>query len=679
MEGYSVKAILSVTDKGFTSGMSKALSSIEKLSKGTSKSVGTIGKITSSLKSAFSNTSKEANKATNSVSKLGSAFKSTASAIGAMQLASKAIGYISDSIGGAISRYDTLNRFPKVLSQIGFSAEDSKKSLDKLSKGIQGLPTTLNDVAATTQRIAILTGDLDKATKTTLALNDAFLASGSSTEDAQRGLQQYVQMLSRGEVDLESWRSLQETMGVALNDVAKAFGYAGSSAQSDLYDALQSGEITFDEFNDKLIELDGGVNGFAERAKTASDGIATAMTNLKTAVNRGIEGVIRSIDKVLTSNGLPTIQQSIEKIGSAAESAINKVSNFIGLFQNVESPSELMSIIQGIFDQINNTIQTNLPLMITKGTEILKNIAYGIVYALPDIAVSAIETVTQFVSTLSENLDTVFSSAVEIVKTLVDGIEERLPDILEAGVNLIVTIVEGILDNLPDIVDAGMEIIGELIVGIGKSIPDILKAAKDLVIKLGDKFLETDWGSIGSDIISGIASGIRGAADALWRAAKSALGSFKDKVLGFFGISGSGSGKSGGSARTASARIATARTFSIPYSANTNYQPALASVPGYQSVNSGFPEISSLSTIADNMTNRTFSFDMSTDLNYIALSVIDERDKKIGGERGNGNKIYLIENTIELNGREIARSSAKYMEGELKKIDKQNNRKNGIR
>ena len=123
-----------------------------------------------------------------------------------------------------------------------------------------------------------MTGDLKKATKTTLALNDAFLASGASTEDASRGLTQYIQMLSKGTVDLQSWRSLQETMGVALNDVAKAFGFAGASAQNDLYKALQDGSITFDQFNDKLIELDGGVNGFASRAKTASDGIATAMT-----------------------------------------------------------------------------------------------------------------------------------------------------------------------------------------------------------------------------------------------------------------------------------------------------------------------------------------------------------------------------------------------------------------
>jgi len=37
-------------------------------------------------------------------------------------------------------------------------------------------------------------------------------------------------------------------------------------------------------------------------------------------------------------------------------------------------------------------------------------------------------------------------------------------------------------------------------------------------------------------IIEGIASGIGSAAGALWKAAKSVLGGFKDKVLGFFGI-----------------------------------------------------------------------------------------------------------------------------------------------
>ena len=49
-------------------------------------------------------------------------------------------------------------------------------------------------------------------------------------------------------------------------------------------------------------------------------------------------------------------------------------------------------------------------------------------------------------------------------------------------------------------------------------------------------FGNTDWGSIGRNIISGIANGLASAGGALWDAVKGVLGSFKDNVLAFFGI-----------------------------------------------------------------------------------------------------------------------------------------------
>src|SRR5690625_4687912 len=175
-------------------------------------------------------------------------------ALGLVGLAYKGIDMVKNSLDGAIDRYDTLNNFPRVMQQMGFDAEASQGAIDKLSDGIQGLPTRLDEVASTAQNIAIMTGDLEGAVDTTLALNNAFLASGASTADAQRGLQQYTQMLAKGEVDLQSWRTLQETMPYALRKTAEAFGFTGQSATNDFYDALKSGDITMAEFNDKLID-----------------------------------------------------------------------------------------------------------------------------------------------------------------------------------------------------------------------------------------------------------------------------------------------------------------------------------------------------------------------------------------------------------------------------------------
>lgn len=279
---------------------------------------------------AFDNASKSVDSVNDSSKKASVSIGSMVKAIAGVAAAVGVFRTLRNAVDGAITRYDTLNTFPLVLEQMGFSASDSEKAINKLSDGIQGLPTTLDDVAGTAQRLATMTGNLDNATDTTLALNNAFILSGSSVSDVQRGLQQYTQMLSKGEVDLQSWRTLQETMGVALNDVAEAFGYAGESAQNDLYDALKEGHVTFDEFNSKLIELSEETGGFADRALTASGGIRTAFANMNTSIVRGVTNIITAIDDALSKTRLKSIQNIIETIGASSFRTLDMIANAIG-------------------------------------------------------------------------------------------------------------------------------------------------------------------------------------------------------------------------------------------------------------------------------------------------------------------------------------------------------------
>lgn len=255
--------------------------------------------------------------------------------LGAFELLKKGLTMVTDSVGAAVSRLDTLNKYPKVMQSMGYSAIEAEQSMDKLNKGIQGLPTSLDGIVASTQNIAVLTGDLDLATDTALALNDAFLASGASSTDAERGLTQYVQMLSKGEPDMQSWRTLQETMGYALTKTAEAFGFAGSAAQNDLYAALQEGTITFSDFNQKLIELDAGVGGFAEMAQTSSGGIATAWTNAKTAIVRGTANIVDSIDKGLSKTRFKSIEGVIKSFGKGFEKVLKGVAKVTEVAINI--------------------------------------------------------------------------------------------------------------------------------------------------------------------------------------------------------------------------------------------------------------------------------------------------------------------------------------------------------
>lgn len=307
-------------------------------------------------------------------------------ALGLVKVASAALGVVKSSLDSAISRFDTMQKFPKVMAALGFSSEDSSKSIKKLSDGIDGLPTKLDDVVASTQQLTSITGDLDKSTNTVLALNNAFLASGASTEDANRGMQQYNQMLSSGTVDLESWKTLQETMPLALQKTAEAMGFVGKSAQRDLYAALKNGTVTFDQFQDKLIELGTGTGTLAGLAKENSLGIATSFNNLKNAVAKNVANIITKVDDITKKMTGKTIAQNVDSlkvvINNVFKSIIDNMDNVIPYIEKVTSA------FKAVFDFISNN------------KELVISAIAGITGAM--LALSAINKVNSVISSVSK-------------------------------------------------------------------------------------------------------------------------------------------------------------------------------------------------------------------------------------------------------------------------------------
>nr|DAG62165.1 MAG TPA: tail tape measure [Caudoviricetes sp.] len=273
------------------------------------------------------------------------------------KLASSAMDLVSASLDKAINRFDTLERYPKVMKSLGFSAKDVANSTKELSDGIDGLPTTLDDVVKTTQKLTSMTGDLKTSTKLTLALNNAFLASGASTEDASRGLQQFSQMLSAGKVDMQSWKTLQETMPYALQKTAESFGFAGESAQKDFYSALLNGEITFKQFSKRLIELNQGTNGFAEMARKNSEGIQTSWNNIVNAFAKGIANVMKAFDDLSKAVTGKSIAKNLDGLKAGVNGFFKFVTDGIrGLVPIVQSVNNVLGTLKPIFDALTPII-----------------------------------------------------------------------------------------------------------------------------------------------------------------------------------------------------------------------------------------------------------------------------------------------------------------------------------
>lgn len=510
MESYSVEAILSAVDKNFSSTMKNADSSMNNLDSSTQKT----------------NTS----------------ILDIAKGIGVFKLIDNAIGLVTSSLGGAVDRFDTLNKYPIVMQALGYSTDQVDKSMSKLTEGIDGLPTSLNEIVSNTQQLAISTGNLEKGTDTAIALNNAFLASGASTADASRGMQQYVQMLSKGTVDMQSWRSIQETMPIAMDKVAKSFKDQGVNSVNELYDALQDGTITFDDFNNRLIKLNDGVGGFAELAKKNSSGIKTSFQNIKTAVVKGLANVIQAVDDGMQNAGFGSIAENLDKVKDAVNTAfkalndnlptiIEKVGNaFKFLADNSEWLIPLISGVAGALlavSAVNSA--TNTITNITKAVGSLSS-AFAFLISPTGLIIIGIGLLIAAGVALYKNWDTISKYA----KNIWNGISDFFKDTFDNIKGWFSDLWEGTKEKAAAAADG----VKQVWQNTKQWFADLWQGIKDSATDM--------WGGVKqafSDAVDGVVSTWQGVkqwfAD-LWKGIKSTISSIvdsiKDAIMSRFGV-----------------------------------------------------------------------------------------------------------------------------------------------
>ena len=326
---------------------------------------------------------------TSGVQKAGSTVKSIIAGLGITKLISTAMNEIKNSTDDAIKRLDTLNNFPKVMSNLGIASEDADKSIKKMSDKLSGLPTTLDQGASAVQRFTSANGDVEKSTDIFLALNNAILAGGASTEIQATALEQMSQAYAKGKPDMMEWRSLMTAMPAQLKQVADAMGYASAD---ELGESLRNGSVSMDEFMDTITKLNTeGLNGFQsfeEQAKNSTGGIATSITVAKTQIVKGVADIIKGLNDGLAQANLPSISEIISMIGKKAKEVLDMIA------------SNLPSAINFIKNTYN-TIKPILPIIEALAVGILAIVTAYTAYQKIVSIVTAVQTALNFVMAMN--------------------------------------------------------------------------------------------------------------------------------------------------------------------------------------------------------------------------------------------------------------------------------------
>lgn len=435
-----------------------------------------------------------------------------------------------------------------------------KDSADKVkanaAKAYQTAGMSANDYMELTTSfsaslLSSLAGDTSKAADVAdmamVDMSDNANKMGTNMEDIKNAYQGFAKqnytMLDNLKLGYGGTKSEMERL---LADAQKISGVEYNIDNlSDVYSAIHviqgQLDITGTTAKEAATTISGSFNQMKAAAKNVMGEIALGMD-----VGPALNELANTIITFAVGNLLPAVWNVISALPSAIVTFVTALGPQLfaavsGLIPQIASgittgiPTLYQSAMQ-LMDQFNIGIQEQLPTLLQKGVDFISNIVNGILQNLPQVITMAGNVITYFVNTIISMLPTVLSAGARLLLRLVNGIINNLPQITQAAVTAIVRFVASIGQNLPQILQSGITIIAKLEAGLIRAIPNLVGQIPAIISAIVNAFTSQNWGSIGINIISGIASGLRSAAHMLWDAVKGVLGGFKENVLAFFGI-----------------------------------------------------------------------------------------------------------------------------------------------
>lgn len=196
----------------------------------------------------------------------------------------------------------------------------------------------------------------------------------------------------------------------------------------------------------------------------------------------------------------------------------------------------IISAAAEIGSALLTTLISSAPELLSAGIDLLGQIVDGIVSALPGIATAAAKAIETLSKTLVSNFPTILQKGLELVEKVASGIVQGLPKVVSAAADIVSKIAKSIGENLPTILKKGGELIGKLGAGIIEKIPDVVACVPKIFEAVKNAFADTDWISLGKDIINGIIEGVKAMLDSLIAAVKNVASKAYETVKSFFQI-----------------------------------------------------------------------------------------------------------------------------------------------
>lgn len=232
--------------------------------------------------------------------------------------------------------------------------------------------------------------------------------------------------------------------------------------------------------------------------------------------------------------------------------------NFIPMLGNIVSAlPQVIGDLSGLLIKELNHVSDHTDELLAFAVEVVTGLIEGFADAAPRLAVAALNlalsigeslvnfdwigTVNTMISNIRRHFESFaranFGSNTSMVDSIISGIGTAIPKLISTAGELIKHVLTTIIQNLPQFLAQGAALVGQIVLGILQALPEIIFSIGDLVSDVINIFRNTDWPSVGADIINGIVNGLGAMLPNLIEAAKNVAKSAWETAKSWLGIS----------------------------------------------------------------------------------------------------------------------------------------------
>ena len=260
--------------------------------------------------------------------------------------------------------------------------------------------------------------------------------------------------------------------------------------------------------------------------------ISTAAGNILPVVEQALVGIAQVVETLVPqiAEKLPgMITEALPGLLSAGVSAIQALAD--GLIKAIP---QLMPTVTNIIMQLGQMIIQMAPDIVKCGIELIVQLALGLAQALPDLIPVAVDAVITIVETLLDNIDMLVDAAIQLIMALAEGLINALPRLIEKAPEIIIKLVEALVRNFPKIINCGTDLVVKLIEGITSCWGQVIQTGADIINQVKSGFSQKVQEALtwGKDLISNFIQGIRNKFSDV-KAALSDLGNLIADLIGF--------------------------------------------------------------------------------------------------------------------------------------------------